>query len=70
MPTIPELTQQLIAAFETKDLPAALALFADDAVVIDPHYPKTEMKGKAAIKQGFEWAFANLTWRVQGKMKK
>ena len=60
MPTIPELVQQLIAAFEARDLPAALALFAGDAMVIDPHYPVTEMKGKAAIKQGFEWAFTNI----------
>ncbi len=60
MPTIPELFQQLVAAFETRDLPAALDLFAEDAVMIDPHYPQAEMKGKAAIKQGIEWAFSNI----------
>jgi ketosteroid isomerase-like protein len=60
MLTIPDLARQLTTAFETKDLPSALALFAEDAVVIDPHYLKTEMKGKAAIKQGFEWAFSNM----------
>ena len=58
--TVTELFQQLKAAFESRDLPAALALFADDAVVIDPHYPQAEMRGKAAIKQGFEWAFGNI----------
>ena len=58
--TVPELFQQLTIAFETRDLPATLSLFADDAVVIDPHYPQAEMRGKAAIKQGFEWAFSNI----------
>ena len=60
MSTIPELFQQLVAAFETRDLPAALDLFAEDAVVIDPHYPQSEMKGKADIKQGLGWAFNNI----------
>ncbi len=55
-----ELFQQLKEAFETKDLSAVMALFANDSVVIDPHYPQVEMKGKAAIKQGFEWAFGNI----------
>lgn len=75
MSTISQLTQQLIAAFEAKDLSAALDLFADDAVVIDPHYPQSVMKGKAAIQQGFTWAFTNMekpgftvlhTWEENG----
>lgn len=75
MSTISQLTQQLIAAFEAKDLSAALDLFADDAVVIDPHYPQPVMKGKAAIQQGFTWAFTNMekpgitvlhTWEENG----
>lgn len=60
MPSISEIAQQLVASFEGKDMPAMLALFADDAIMIDPHYPVTEMKGKAAIKQGLEWAFSNI----------
>ena len=31
-----------------------------DAVMIDPHYPQSEMKGKAALTQGFTWAFSNM----------
>jgi ketosteroid isomerase-like protein len=57
---ITELFQQLKSAFESRDLAAVMALFANDAVVIDPHYPQAEMQGKAAIKQGFEWAFSNI----------
>jgi len=60
MTSISQLTQGLIAAFEARDLPAALAFFADDAVVIDPHYPQPVMKGKVAIQQGFRWAFTNM----------
>lgn len=60
MATIPELFQQLVVAFESRDLTAALTLFANDAVVIDPHYPQSTMKGKAAIAQGFTWAFNNM----------
>ncbi|MCB9452332.1 MAG: nuclear transport factor 2 family protein [Anaerolineaceae bacterium] len=50
----------LIAAFMNKDLEASLALFADDAVVYDPHYPIPRMEGKPAIRQGFEWGLSNM----------
>jgi len=60
MPPISDVAQQLVASCEGKDMPAILALFADDAIMIDPHYPVAEMKGKAAIKQGLEWAFSNI----------
>jgi ketosteroid isomerase-like protein len=50
----------LFAAFIAKDMGAVLALFADDAVMIDPHYPVREMRGKVAIRQGLEWAFRNI----------
>ena len=43
-----------------KDLGAALAFFADDAVVIDPHYPVARMKGRAEIERGFKWGLASL----------
>jgi ketosteroid isomerase-like protein len=52
--------ERLFAAFMAKDIDAVLALFADDAVMIDPHYPVREMRGKAAIRQGLEWAFRNI----------
>ncbi len=50
----------LINAFLKRDLEAALAYFADDAVFYDPHYPIPEMKGIAAIRQGLAWGLGNL----------
>ena len=52
--------EQIFAAFEARDIEAVMAQFADDAIVIDPHYPIMEMKGKDAIRQGFEWALGNM----------
>lgn len=52
--------EQLFAAFAAKDLDAVLALFADEAVMFDPHYPTPLMPGKAAIRSGLEWAFGAL----------
>ena len=52
--------ERMFAAFMAKDMDAVLALFADDAVMLDPHYPVREMRGKAAIRQGLEWAFRNI----------
>jgi len=51
------LVERLLKAFESKDLEAALACFADDALLFDPHYPTPEMRGKAAIRAGFEFIF-------------
>ena len=51
------LVERLLSAFEAKDLEAALACFADDALLIDPHYPTPEMRGKAAIRAGFDFIF-------------
>ena len=52
--------EQLIGAFEARDLGAVLALLADDAVLIDPHYPSPRMRGKGAIAGGLRWSFSNL----------
>ncbi len=52
--------EQLFAAFAAKDLDTVMALFAEDAVVFDPHYPTPLMPGKGAIRSGFEWAFGTL----------
>ena len=63
MPTAvfsPESLGHLIAAFEAKDLETVLTYFATDAIVIDPHYPVVPMQGKAAIREGFAWAFRTL----------
>ena len=34
------------------DKEAAIAAFADDASIFDPHYPQPLMRGKAAIRAG------------------
>ncbi len=55
-----EQLQGLMDAFMTKDLNTLLSYFTEDAVVIDPHYPFPEMRGKAAISAGMTWAFGNM----------
>lgn len=42
------------------DLGAALAFFADDAVLIDPHYPVPRMVGKSTIADGLRWSFGQM----------
>ncbi len=54
------LVEGAFAAFEAKDLPTALGYFADDAVMIDPHYPTPTMRGQRAINDGLQWAFGAL----------
>jgi len=58
--SLPNLIDQLFLAVQTKDLPGVLACFADDAILIDPHYPTPRMVGKQAISEGVRWAFATL----------
>jgi len=55
-----ETVENIFTIFEAKDADAFMALFADDAVVCDPHYPNPEMKGKEAIRKGLEWAMGNM----------
>lgn len=43
-----------------KDLEGAMALFTEDAVFFDPHYPKTRMQGHAEIIEGLRWGFNSL----------
>jgi ketosteroid isomerase-like protein len=45
-----EFTERFFAAVMAKDMNAVLGFFAEDAELIDPHYPKMHMKGKAAIR--------------------
>ena len=52
--------QGLLLAFERKDIDAAMAYFADGAVVYDPHYPTPEMRGKDAIRQNFTGGFSMI----------
>jgi ketosteroid isomerase-like protein len=55
-----ELVTHTFATLEAKDLDALLGVFADDAVVIDPHFPQVQLKGKAAITEGFREAMAGM----------
>jgi ketosteroid isomerase-like protein len=43
-----------------KDIHAAVGVFADDAVLIDPHYPEPRMAGRAAIERGLRWGLSSL----------
>ncbi len=58
--TLRRRVEQLFDAIAAKDVEAALALCADDAVFVDPHYPTPRMIGKAAIAEGLRWACASM----------
>ena len=55
-----DLVIRTFATVEAKDLEAMMSLFADDAVVIDPHFPTPRMQGKAAIREGFRGAMSGM----------
>src|SRR6476619_4152885 len=46
-----DLVSSTFATLEAKDLEAIMSLFAEDAVLSDPHIPTPRMEGKAAIRQ-------------------
>src|SRR2546421_8059587 len=54
-----DLVVRTFAAVEAKDVEAMMSLLADDAVIIDPHFPTPQMQGKVAITEAFrggdEW---------------
>jgi ketosteroid isomerase-like protein len=54
------LIRAAFAAVMAKDLDACLAGFAEDGVLIDPHYPIRRMEGKAAIADGLRWSFGGM----------
>ena len=55
-----DLVTHTFATVEAKDLEAMMGVFADDAVVIDPHFPTPRMQGKAAIREGFREAMSGM----------
>lgn len=55
-----ELAMRSLACVTTKDLGGVMALFTEDAVFFDPHYPKTRMQGHAEITEGIRWGFGGL----------
>ncbi|AZI41555.1 nuclear transport factor 2 family protein [Deinococcus psychrotolerans] len=59
-PELERSIRQMFGAVERKDLQATLAMFADDAVMADPHYPNPTMRGKAEIEAGLRWGFGSM----------
>jgi len=55
-----DLIARLFSAVEAKDLETTMRLFADDALVIDPHFPAHRMRGKTAIAEGFRGAMGTM----------
>ena len=55
-----DLVIRTFATVEAKDLEAMMSVFADDAVVIDPHFPTPQMQGKTAIREGFRRAMNGM----------
>jgi uncharacterized protein (TIGR02246 family) len=55
-----DLVTRTFATVEAKDLDAMMSVFADDAVVIDPHFPAQRLQGKAAITKGFREAMSGM----------
>lgn len=54
------LVRHTFALLMAKDLEALMNVFADDAVLIDPHFPQSRMHGKAAIRRGFGEAMRGM----------
>lgn len=55
-----ELISALFDALAERDVEAVHAMFTDDAVLVDPHYPQIEMQGRAAIERGISWGMASM----------
>ncbi len=52
--------EHVFKTVETMDVNATVSLFAEDGVLFDPHYPKPEMVGRAAITDGLTWGFGAM----------
>jgi ketosteroid isomerase-like protein len=55
-----DLVTDTFALLEAKDLEALMRVFADDAVLIDPHFPALRMQGKAAIRESMGEAMRDM----------
>jgi len=55
-----DLVTDTFALLEAKDLEALMRVFADDAVLIDPHFPALRMQGKAAIRESMGEAMGGM----------
>lgn len=54
------LIERNLNAVMAKDLDAAVSAFAPDGILIDPHYPRSRMTGRAEIESGFRWVFTGM----------
>ena len=52
--------EAVFRSFESKDIDQIMTHFEDDAILIDPHYPIPEMKGKEMIIKGLTWGLKPL----------
>jgi ketosteroid isomerase-like protein len=55
-----DLVTDTFALLEAKDLEALMRVFADDAVLIDPHFPALRMQGKVAIRESMGEAMRDM----------
>lgn len=55
-----EIGDAMFKALIRGDKEGAIAFFADDAVIFDPHYPQPLMRGKAEIRAGLDWGFGSM----------
>jgi ketosteroid isomerase-like protein len=55
-----DLVRRNFTTLQAKDLETLMQLFAEDAVVIDPHFPTPRMQGKATIRKGFGEAMSGM----------
>ena len=55
-----DLVIRTFATIEAKDLDAMMSVFAENAVVIDPHFPTPQIQGKAVITQAFRGAMSGM----------
>lgn len=51
---------EVFDALHTQNLDKLMGHIAEDALLIDPHYPVINMEGKRAIRNGLEWAFSGM----------
>ena len=56
-----DLVRHTFTLVETKDLEGLMGVLADDALLIDPHFPQPRMEGKVAIRKGFGGAMRGMT---------
>jgi ketosteroid isomerase-like protein len=59
--TLRDLVTNTFATPEAKDFRKTMSGFADDAVLVDPHFPTPRIEGKAAIAEALSEALESMT---------